>query len=103
MSNKIHLTWTMKAHPEGRAPIDGEGCADAAVVLSIRLPEGGGRSQALFALDGRTGKSLSAAEVLLSWATMGRQIAQNPEVPTPFRELAARVCDEVLKGPPELY
>lgn len=76
MTEKYHLTYEMKPHPEGidreKVP-DGHGASDAVIVLSIIYPSDGSYSFNAFSFDGRTQGSkegamkLSPKELFKAW------------------------------------
>lgn len=53
----------------------GRGGCDALVFFSILYPEDGSYSQKLVSIDGRTGDSLSTADIWKLWAVLGGGLA----------------------------
>lgn len=93
-----HLTYEMKAHPEGltrdQVPKD-RGACTAAFLLSLLYPEDGSYSVAAVSFDGRTGAPLENedAELWKAWVMLAHRLAQSETLSPNKREL----CREVFK------
>ena len=99
-----HLTYKFDHHPEALSKEEamkitggGEngGACDAALFISIMLPEDGGMSTLFIDVDGRTGEELSPAVMFQLWVLMASKIAEDPDSSDAARQMAGGVFNHV--------
>jgi len=99
-----HLTYHIEAHPDGlskdevlKVIVGGEdgGACDAALLVSIVLPEEGGMSTVFLGMDGRTGEDLSIDLRFKLWVLMAARLAEDPDAPEGVRQLASGVFNHI--------
>jgi hypothetical protein len=102
VSDKYHLTYQFKPHPDGlereQVP-EGHGASDAVIVLSIIYPSDGSYSFSAFTYDGRAEKKsghpekLAPAELFKAWLMFAGLLKDNEGLDQHRREFCRAAWD----------